>query len=83
MRGVIPRLDTFVHNGGPSRYDRWPENKVYFVSESLSEGDAEVPCQSWTTRMPKGAQPNLNYIGKFKRVIKFRPYKSLHPVRSQ
>ena len=27
-------------------------------------GDAEVPCQAWTTKMPKAAQPNLNYTGK-------------------
>ena len=24
----------------------------------------EVPCQAWTAKMPKFAQPDLNYIGK-------------------
>ena len=31
--------------------------------EKLGEIDSdEVPCQPWTTRMPKFAQPDLNYI---------------------
>ena len=28
--------------------------------------NSEIPCTPWTTRMPKYAQPNLNYIGKKK-----------------
>ena len=30
--------------------------------------NSEIPCTPWTTRMPKYAQPNLNYIGKTKRI---------------
>ena len=26
--------------------------------------NSEIPCTPWTTRMPKYAQPDLNYIGK-------------------
>ena len=29
----------------------------------LNEEDEEVEATSWTTKMPKAAQPNLNYIG--------------------
>ena len=29
----------------------------------MGEGDGEVSCTAWTTKMPKAAQPNLNYIG--------------------
>ena len=29
--------------------------------------NSEIPCTPWTTRMPKYAQPNLNYIGKKKK----------------
>ncbi|XP_023332600.1 SCY1-like protein 2 isoform X2 [Eurytemora carolleeae] len=28
----------------------------------IGNGDCEVACQPWTTKMPKAAQPNLNYI---------------------
>jgi hypothetical protein len=34
------------------------------VVEKMGQKDCEVYCQPWTTRMPKAAQPNLNYIGK-------------------
>ena len=30
--------------------------------------NSEIPCTPWTTRMPKYAQPNLNYIGKKKKI---------------
>ena len=33
--------------------------------------NSEIPCTPWTTRMPKYAQPNLNYIGKKKNVFFF------------
>ena len=29
----------------------------------MGDGDAEVACPAWTTKTPKAAQPNLNYIG--------------------
>ncbi len=32
--------------------------------EKMGLKDCEMFCQPWTTRMPKAAQPNLNYIGK-------------------
>ena len=36
--------------------------------------NSEIPCTPWTTRMPKYAQPNLNYIGKKTRLkTSFRP----------
>ena len=28
--------------------------------------NSDVPCSPWTTRMPKYAQPDLNYIGENK-----------------
>jgi len=31
-------------------------------SEKMGDGDGEVACTAWTTKMPKAAQPNLNYI---------------------
>jgi hypothetical protein len=34
------------------------------VVEKMGQKDCEMYCQPWTTRMPKAAQPNLNYIGK-------------------
>ena len=33
--------------------------------------NSEIPCTPWTTRMPKYAQPNLNYIGKKKEIKQF------------
>ena len=33
------------------------------VSVKLNDEDDEVEATSWTTKMPKAAQPNLNYIG--------------------
>ena len=33
-------------------------------AEKMGDGDAEVACPVWTTKTPKAAQPNLNYIGK-------------------
>ena len=33
--------------------------------------NSEIPCTPWTTRMPKYAQPNLNYIGKKKNELFF------------
>ena len=29
----------------------------------MGDADAEVTCPVWTTKTPKAAQPNLNYIG--------------------
>ena len=29
----------------------------------MGDDDCEVPCQAWTTKIPKAAQPNLNYMG--------------------
>ena len=37
----------------------------------IGNGDCEVACQPWTTKMPKAAQPNLNYIGKYNNYINF------------
>ena len=31
----------------------------------MGEGDAEVSCASWTSKMPKVIQPNLNFIGLY------------------
>ena len=31
--------------------------------EKMGDGDSEVLCPAWTTKTPKAAQPNLNYIG--------------------
>ena len=41
-----------------------------FYDHDISEkfgGDAheEIPCTAWTTKAPKFAQPDLNFIGKF------------------
>ena len=38
----------------------------FFVSERLNDADGlePVPCQPWTSRLPKMAQPDLDYIGK-------------------
>ena len=36
------------------------------------EENSEIPCTPWTTRMPKYAQPNLNYIGKKKEIKQFQ-----------
>ena len=33
------------------------------LPEKMGDGDSEVACTAWTTKMPKAAQPNLNYIG--------------------
>lgn len=30
----------------------------------MGDEDAEVACQAWTTKLPKAAQPNLNYMGR-------------------
>ena len=30
---------------------------------AIGHHDSEVLCQAWTTKMPKAAQPNLNYTG--------------------
>ena len=35
--------------------------------EKMGVKDCEMYCQPWTTRMPKAAQPNLNYIGNNQR----------------
>ena len=32
-------------------------------AEKMGDGDCEVGCTAWTTKMPKAAQPNLNYMG--------------------
>ena len=45
-------------------YSQWTANFLFAVK--IGEGDCEVGCQSWTTKMPKAAQPNLNYIGEHK-----------------
>ena len=29
----------------------------------MGDADAEIVCPVWTTKTPKAAQPNLNYIG--------------------
>ena len=35
-------------------------------SEKIGDVDGgEVPCQAWTTRMPKYVQPDLNFTGNF------------------
>ena len=47
----------------------YPVRVAVFLFFSFSEklGDieySEIPCQPWTTRMPKYAQPDLNFVGK-------------------
>ena len=36
---------------------------VLFAEKMGDVENSEIPCMSWTTRMPKYAQPDLNYIG--------------------
>jgi hypothetical protein len=36
----------------------------YLCVEKMGLKDCEMYCQPWTTRMPKAAQPNLNYLGE-------------------
>ena len=49
--------------------------KFYFqFTEKLGDVEnSEIPCQAWTNRMPKYAQPDLNFIGnvffKFKTIL--------------
>ena len=43
------------------------------VLEKMGEDDSEVACQAWTTKIPKAAQPNLNYMGKI-RLLETRVY---------
>ena len=31
----------------------------------MGEEDTEIPCQAWTTKLPKASQPNLNFMGRF------------------
>ena len=38
----------------------WSQNFL----DKMGDADAEIPCPIWTTKIPKAAQPNLNYIGK-------------------
>ena len=35
----------------------------------MGDEDAEVACQAWTTKLPKAAQPNLNYMGRLERKL--------------
>ena len=37
----------------------------------MGDEDCEVACQAWTTKIPKAAQPNLNYMGKIRLVQKY------------
>jgi hypothetical protein len=40
-------------------------NDFLFLSEKIGDVDGgEVPCQAWTTRMPKYVQPDLNFVGE-------------------
>ena len=40
-------------------------NDTHFSSsDKMGDEDAEVACQAWTTKLPKAAQPNLNYMGR-------------------
>lgn len=46
----------------------------------MNESDLNdaIPCQPWSTRISKMAQPNLDYIGKFTKIafqIKFNKIK--------
>lgn len=38
----------------------------FYLTERLNDTDGlePVPCQPWTSRLPKMAQPDLDYIGK-------------------
>ena len=37
----------------------------FSLSEKIGDVDGgEVPCQAWTTRMPKYVQPDLNFVGE-------------------
>ena len=37
---------------------------IQFTEKMGEVENSEIPCTPWTTRMPKYAQPDLNYIGK-------------------
>jgi hypothetical protein len=46
---------------------QWPLTTTAdsFFAEKFGEVDGgEVPCQPWTTRMPKYVQPDLNFVGQ-------------------
>ena len=46
----------------------------------MGDGDAEVACPAWTTKTPKAAQPNLNYIGiKIEHQCPTFPQLTAHP----
>ena len=43
----------------------------------MGDADAEVVCPVWTTKTPKAAQPNLNYIG----ILRFKIF-IFHQLRT-
>ena len=51
------------------KYKRKLHEYKKVVSVKLNDEDDEVEATSWTTKMPKAAQPNLNYIGGYFFVI--------------
>lgn len=40
----------------------WKLGGLEFIEKLDDIDNNEVPCQAWTTRMPKYAQPDLNYV---------------------
>jgi hypothetical protein len=46
---------------------------VFSVTERVNEMDGleSVGCQPWTSRLPKMAQPDLDYIGKARLLYEF------------
>ena len=42
----------------------------------MGDEDCEVACQAWTTKIPKAAQPNLNYMGKIRFTLNREMYES-------
>lgn len=40
---------------------------THCFTERMNDADGlePVPCQPWTSRLPKMAQPDLDYIGKY------------------
>ena len=55
--------------------------QVTCLPEKMGDGDSEVACTAWTTKMPKAAQPNLNYTGPDKQKIFIFLISSSQPLR--
>ena len=48
-------------------------NNVLLVSEKIGEQDGtdSIHCQAWSSRVPKMAQPDLDFIGKCKQSLMY------------